>query len=50
MPLGALAGGVLAARFGLRTTFLIAGVTQLSLIFLLARRLTAEVRLVVSGG
>jgi MFS family permease len=50
MPLGALAGGVLAARFGLRTTFLIAGVTQLSLIFLLARRLAAEVRLVVSGG
>jgi hypothetical protein len=50
MPLGALAGGVLRARFGLRTTFLIAGVTQLSLIFLLARRLIAEVRMVVSGG
>ena len=50
MPLGALAGGVLTARFGLRTTFLIAGVTQVSLIALLARRLTVEVRSVASGG
>jgi MFS family permease len=49
MPLGALAGGVLAARFGLHTTFLIAGVTQVSLIALILRRLTAEIRLVPSA-
>jgi predicted MFS family arabinose efflux permease len=46
MPLGALAGGVLAARFGLPTTFLIAGVTQICLIAIILRRLTTEVRLV----
>jgi MFS family permease len=49
MPLGALAGGLLAARFGLHTTFLIAGVIQLSLVALAARRLTTEVRSATSG-
>jgi MFS family permease len=49
MPLGALAGGLLAATFGLHTTFLIAGVIQLSLVALLAGRLAAEVRRCDSG-
>lgn len=49
MPLGALAGGLLAARFGLHTTFLIAGVIQLSLVALLTRRLTAELRSATRG-
>jgi predicted MFS family arabinose efflux permease len=49
MPLGALAGGVLAARFGLHTTFLIAGVTQVCVIAVILRRLTGEVRLVAGG-
>jgi predicted MFS family arabinose efflux permease len=44
VPLGALAGGVLASQSTLRTTFLIAGITQLTIIALIARRLAREVR------
>jgi predicted MFS family arabinose efflux permease len=50
MPLGALAGGVLAGQFGLRTTFLIAGLTQICVIAVILRRLTAEIRLVAAPG
>jgi predicted MFS family arabinose efflux permease len=39
VPLGALTGGLLAAGFGLRTTFLIAGLIQLAVVCALAGRL-----------
>jgi MFS family permease len=39
MPLGALVGGFMASQVGLHTTFLIAGLVQLTVVLLLAGRL-----------
>ena len=43
MPLGALAGGVLAADLGLRRGFLVAGVMQVAAVALTGRRLTSRI-------
>jgi predicted MFS family arabinose efflux permease len=43
MPLGALAGGVLASQVGLHTTFLIAGVGQIGAIVLASRLLALRI-------
>ena len=42
VPLGALAGGLLSTQFGLRTTFVVAGLVQLTLTALLGPRLSAQ--------
>lgn len=43
-PLGALAGGVLAAQVGVRTTFLLSGVTQLLMLILMTPRLLPRLK------
>jgi MFS family permease len=43
IPAGALAGGILTAFVGLHATFLVAGLTQLFLIAVMAKRLSGEI-------
>jgi MFS family permease len=43
VPLGALVGGVLAADFGLHTTFAVAGLVQLSVLGLVGHRLSVRI-------
>lgn len=43
MPLGALVGGLLSTRIGIRPTFLVAGTTQLCLLALVGPRLIARI-------
>jgi predicted MFS family arabinose efflux permease len=43
VPLGALAGGLLATGLGVRATFLVAGLLQVGVVIVTVRRLTAEI-------